>query len=441
MFGNIKHRLLTELRLWWHYKYRIFCGFIAFVLAFCCYNYVLNRKTASADVSLNYLEASSGLNPNNTKYNVYEVFSDEILENAIRGAGLGDRITADRLSGCIGFVPVDTGSASGDNYIATTYRITLNAANLDLGNIDAAELLKSICMSYRTYFVENYCDNQELLTQKLEKTDSGEPYLRLVQINQRINEIEKCLTARVNENKTFTDSNNNTFSELNKRIKNIVDYDIPNTTVYVIENGVAEDARTLSLLLSYKNRLGTMESDKDMEYYAADNRGVLAYEKAMTAIIVIPTTDENGDYYMSRTKTAMDELALSADRFLRDATSVKKEIVSTSYYLNKVAAAIPDEDKPEEVEAAAARLAKSRSMINSLEESINALSKDLFVLDKEFINYKAQSYLTFNYSTPSFIESTGFKRALIGGLFILACAFVMVYIKLYRDGKNENEKI
>lgn len=57
MFGNIKHRLLTELRLWWRYKYRIFCGFIAFVLAFCCYNYVLNRKTASADVSLNYLEA------------------------------------------------------------------------------------------------------------------------------------------------------------------------------------------------------------------------------------------------------------------------------------------------------------------------------------------------------------------------------------------------
>ena len=84
MFGNIKHRLLTELRLWWRYKYRIFCGFIAFVLAFCCYNYVLNRKTASADVSLNYLEASSGLNPNNTKYNVYEVFSDEILENAIK---------------------------------------------------------------------------------------------------------------------------------------------------------------------------------------------------------------------------------------------------------------------------------------------------------------------------------------------------------------------
>ena len=30
---------------------------------------------------------------------------------------------------------------------------------------------------------------------------------------------------------------------------------------------------------------------------------------------------------------------------------------------------------------------------------------------------------------------------MIGGLFILACAFVMVYIKLYRDGKNENEKI
>ncbi len=51
-------------------------------------------------------------------------------------------------------------------------------------------------------------------------------------------------------------------------------------------------------------------------YYDADKKGISIYEKSMTSIMMIPTVDEDSEYYMSRTKTAMDALARAADSAL-----------------------------------------------------------------------------------------------------------------------------
>ena len=48
-----------------------------------------------------------------------------------------------------------------------------------------------------------------------------------------------------------------------------------------------------------------------MAYYDANKNGISVYEKSMTSVVMIPTTDEMEEYYMSRTKTAMDNMARS----------------------------------------------------------------------------------------------------------------------------------
>ena len=44
-----------------------------------------------------------------------------------------------------------------------------------------------------------------------------------------------------------------------------------------------------------------------MAYYDANKNGISVYEKSMTSVVMIPTTDEMEEYYMSRTKTAIGQ--------------------------------------------------------------------------------------------------------------------------------------
>lgn len=80
----------------------------------------------------------------------------------------------------------------------------------------------------------------------------------------------------------------------------------------------------------------------------------------MTSIMMIPTVDEASEYYMSRTKTAMDALARSADASLSDATDYQSEIVSTNYVIQKI----------RELDAGQPRLAEAQAMVNKLEAAI-----------------------------------------------------------------------
>ncbi len=133
--------------------------------------------------------------------------------------------------------------------------------------------------------------------------------------------LNRYLNARLQENKSFTDEANpdsatNNFTTLGKKINNLVDYDLPNAIAFVIEGGVARDPSMLTSILEYKNKIDDLAMRTQQAYYDADKKGISIYEKSMTSIMMIPTVDEASEYYMSRTKTAMDALARSADASL-----------------------------------------------------------------------------------------------------------------------------
>ena len=98
---------------------------------------------------------------------------------------------------------------------------------------------------------------------------------------------------------------------------------------FVIEGGVARDPSMLTSILEYKNKIDDLAMRTQQAYYDADKKGISIYEKSMTSIMMIPTVDEASEYYMSRTKTAMDALARSADASQTEAIFFQNEIEST----------------------------------------------------------------------------------------------------------------
>lgn len=102
---DIKEKIKQGLRLLWQNKYRIFfCG-VVLCAVFGSLNYFKSAEHASVNISFNYSEASLGLNPNETRFNAYEIVSDAVMERAIERVGLQGSITPSQLAACISHQP------------------------------------------------------------------------------------------------------------------------------------------------------------------------------------------------------------------------------------------------------------------------------------------------------------------------------------------------
>ena len=201
------------------------------------------------------------------------------------------------------------------------------------------------------------------------------------------------------------------------------------TCCMVIANRVAGEADP-----SYKNKIDDIAAQKEMAYYDANKNGISVYEKSMTSVVMIPTTDEMEEYYMSRTKTAMDNMARSADSSLQAATDYQSEIVDTSYVVEKMQTVTDD----------AGRLKEAQDMINKLENGINEISDQLFILDKAYIRYKSQNYVSFTYNNASFaqrinVKKTGMKAAAV--LAFMVGLNSLRKVRKNRKGIKKSEKV
>lgn len=428
---DIKDKIKQALRHIWTNKYRLFLCLLTLCCLFGLVHYFKSADSATASISFNYSEAALGMNPNKTRFNAYEIVSDEVMERAIRRVGLQDSLTASQLAQCLYLSPEGTGSANGSEYISTNYYLSINTRKLNLGNRKPTDLLQSVCESYREIFLSNYCDNQSILKEKLEVTTACEPYLRLNELEVRAAALNRYLNARLGENKSFTDDTNpdpstNNFTTLGKMINNLVDYDLPNAMAFVIEGGVARDPAMLTSILEYKNKIDDIDMRTQQAYYDADKKGISIYEKSMTSIMMIPTVDEASEYYMSRTKTAMDALARAADASLADATDYQSEIVSTNYVIQKI----------RDLDAGQPRLAEAQAMVNKLETAINEISEQLLVLDKAYIKYKSQNYITFTYGSASFLQRLSLKKTLMESVAVMLGSAWLLHERKRRKARH-----
>lgn len=80
---DIKEKIKQALRHIWTNKYRLFLCLLTLCCLFGLVHYFKSADSATASISFNYSEASLGMNPNKTRFNAYEIVSDEVMERAI----------------------------------------------------------------------------------------------------------------------------------------------------------------------------------------------------------------------------------------------------------------------------------------------------------------------------------------------------------------------
>ena len=428
--GKVWNGTRTALNVFRKRWYVFFAVFLIIFLALCGYHYVTGRRTASTVLSLDYEEASKGLTPSQTRFNIFEIQSGKVMERLIEYAGLEGKITPEELSKCISVQAThDKNVSRSVNYISTSFVVSFTV-NGSMERRSAEDMLSLLCKAYREYFVEHYGYNHSILAFDTGDLKFNDEYLLAVDLLElRCSQLEKYVQLRRRESKNYQDPDTgNTFSALEERVNNFYTYDLARLRSYIIENGIANDKAGTVSMLNYKIRMDRLMYNKLMAAYDEDNNGIRMYDAAMSAVVMIPTQDQTLQYYMSRTKTGMDNMALHADAQLVGATERAEQIQYSTYLTEKLGAAVSSRKKAE----------KADSMIHEMEATLDKLASDIEAVDSAYTSARARNYISFSDDSTGFAQKIGLVRSLLYSVFILIALWACVLLwKILSDKEKE----
>ena len=412
----------------------LMCVFV-FISLIVTYTGSFNKK--SVVLSLNYEEASKGQNPNLTRYNVYELKSDRVMERVISNAGLQDVLTPTELSEHIDIAENSSGKTIDPNdsstyYISTSYTVSYRM-NREIKNISVDDMMTLICKSYNDMFHEEYVGTKSVLKYDLGDIE-GKEYIEIAKLfTNKSDQMLRYIQQRIEENATYrSDITGQSFQTIKKMIQNVQNYSIKKYSAFVLESGISRNKDQYIRKLNYKNDMLNINYQKFMIDYNVRKQQVQDYDSAMIGTVMVPSINEKQEYYMSRTNTGTDYLTKEADYSLSQGNAVDRDIIDNNDIIAKVNASTADEESYK----------KADELIKTVDEELKQVANTADTTDKEYIKHTTKDYLTFTEYTGSgnkmFILETVIGTAVV--FFIILCAVYYVidgYIRRKEDGRDE----
>ena len=405
------------------------------ILVTCSTSLVMYRqkaRTAKMLVALNYEEATRGLYPNNTRFNISLIKSEDVLDRAIAKAGLEGQITAldmaDHITASASNVngmqlPSDTTSYK----IATTYTITYEK-NDELGpRISAKDMLGLIVEAYKDVFYEDYTYVEVGIAPDWSECEEQE-YMEIGSFFEKeCRMLRRFLNTNANENGTFRSARTGeTFTSLRQKVDNFITIDLEKYDSYVLQSGLSKNRERYISKLEYENFLKNIDYQKFMAEYQNRLHTIDIYDSALTAVVLIPTLDTQNNFYMSRTKVAIDYQATAAESANANGNDTLAVIQKNEYAIRQMRSQTANTPSS---------IATAQSMIQDMKQKLETLIETTKILNKEYVRYKTKNYLTISFEERSLADELSLKWVILadGAAFCALCAWVLVKSKVIRD--------
>ena len=405
------------------------------ILVTCSTSLVMYRqkaRTAKMLVALNYEEATRGLYPNNTRFNISLIKSEDVLDRAIAKAGLEGQITAldmaDHITALASNVngmqlPSDTTSYK----IATTYTITYEK-NDELGpRISARDMLGLIVEAYKEVFYEDYTYVEVGIAPDWSECEEQE-YMEIGSFFEKeCRKLRRFLNTNANENGTYRSARTGeTFPSLRQKVDNFISIDLEKYDSYVLQSGLSKNRERYISKLEYENFLKNIDYQKFMAEYQNRLHTIEIYDSALTAVVLIPTLDTQNNFYMSRTKVAIDYQATAAESANSNGNDTLAVIQKNEYAIRQMRSQTAN---------SSSSLATAQSMIQDMKQKLETLIETTKILNKEYVRYKTKNYLTISFEERSLADELSLKWVILadGAAFCALCVWVLVKSKVIRD--------
>lgn len=347
-------------------------------LVFGTFNHFEMKKSAHAVVSLNYSEASSALNSNGTRYNMSEIICEEVVDRAIKKGALKN-VTVSELKSCLSVYPYVQGGVGNESeyHISTEFAVEYHASK-KTSHLEAENVIKLITSAYKEYYIEKYTDNFSLETK--EPNFEEMEYMDIVfYFENESQAVLNYLYGMAEKNPSFVTENNSTFNSIAGKLYQFKQTQInQNLRSYILQNGIVRDMDKYIDRLSYQNKNVDYDRQKNDASYNLCNQAIDMYSEEMTRIVLVPTWDKSGKYYMGRTKVGIDELSVMATGFSDSVASNVKEIMDNNLVIDKITQ-----------NATGTNLSQSADeLVNSIYTSIKDFEKEAIIAGREYSRHK-----------------------------------------------------
>ncbi len=386
------------------------------------FNHIELKKSVHAVVSLNYSEASQALNSNGTRYNMAEIISDEVVARAIKKGAL-ENVTVKQLKDCLSVYPCVQGDIGDESkyHISTEFAVAYNASK-HTDHLDSENVIKLITIAYKEYYIEKYTDNFKLDPEKPDFTKME--YMDIVEyFDKETMSVLNYLYGMAEKNPSFVTENGSTFNSIGGKVYQFKETQInQNLRSLILQNGIAKDRGGYIDRLLYRNRTLDFARMKNQASYNLCTQAIDMYSEEMTRVVLVPTWDQEGKYYMGRTKVGVDELSVMATNFSNYVASNEKEIMDNNLVINKISSGSNDPEL----------YASTDLLVDSIYNSIKGFEKEAINAGREYSNHKMNQCIAVSIYGVSLMNELK--------TLVLFAAFVYITLILYRIAKKFPKK-
>ena len=385
------------------------------------FNHIKAKHSVTAVVALNYSEASQAQNSNGTRYNMAEIICDEVVEKAIEMGAL-ENVTVKQLKNCLCVYPYIQGDVNDkSNYHISTEFIVEYHASKHTDHLDAENVITLITSAYKEYYIEKYTDNFSL-TRKEDKPDySTMEYMDIVTyFNKETTAVLNYLYGLAEKGPSFVTKNNTTFHAIAQKVHQFKETQIDqNLKSLVLQHGIVRDKDSYIERLSYQNKNTDFDRQKNKASFDICNQAIDMYSEEMTRVVLVPTWDESGKYYMGRTKVGIDELSVMATTFSNNVASNEKEIMDNNLVIGKMKGSSGNTSANAEADA----------LIIAIDKSIDDFTNEAITAGREYSNYRMNQCIAVSISGTSLFSEL--KTIIIFMMLAYIAAYVFTVSKKF----------
>ena len=388
---------------------------------FAVFNHLKSKQYVMAVVALNYSEASQAQNSNGTRYNMAEIICDEVVEKAIE-MGAFENVTVKQLKNCLCVYPYVQGDVDDkSNYHISTEFVVEYHASKHTDHLDAENVITLITSAYKEYYIEKYTDNFSL-TSKEDKPDySTMEYMDIVTyFNKETTAVLNYLYGLAEKGPSFVTKNNTTFHAIAQKVHQFKETQIDqNLKSLVLQHGIVRDKDSYIERLSYQNKNTDFDRQKNKVSFDICNQAIDMYSEEMTRVVLVPTWDEGGKYYMGRTKVGIDELSVMATTFSNNVASNEKEIMDNNLVIGKMKGSSGNTSANAEADA----------LIIAIDKSIDDFAGEAITAGREYSNYRMNQCIAVSISGTSLFSEL--KTIIIFMMLAYIAAYVFTVSKKF----------
>ncbi len=303
-----------------------------------------NSQRVVAVIELNYPGIELGQNPDGTKFDVRQLKSPYVIENALKTLGLDNSgVKLDEVRRRVDITSIipndiaqraETMIKQGHDYVyyPSEFKVTYKV-NKAFSYNQGIQLVETLIDEYQTYFYTLYSDIEKIENTigSLDYTTYDYPDIVEV-INIQIEGIQEFLTTKAEDDSNYKSAQTGySFKDLNRSFDILKTVDTSKLESLVNANTLTKDKVTL--IKDYEYKVKRMELEQAKKNSEAEEARRLMDQYKKEDLVIIPDntgkdlrTDNPESYYNTLAETAITA-SVEATNLLHEIEYYKKEII------------------------------------------------------------------------------------------------------------------